>query len=95
MKNRNIGRGHPLPLKPNNTIMKKSIRLNIETKDEQRVIEEFKIASSTFIAQLVMRVSPDIVEIELSSTEPRAISLENIKDILYWIPDYKIRFSIG
>lgn len=52
-------------------------------------------ASTTYIAKLVNRVSRDIVEIDLTSTEPRAISLENIKEILYWLPSYKIRFTIG
>ena len=75
--------------------MERTLRLNIVTKEESRVIAELSSVSTKYIATLANRVSNEIVEIDLTCTEPTAISLENIKEILYWIPAYDIRFIIG
>lgn len=72
--------------------------LNIETTQKERVLSDIKEAFHTDKKEVEVtlkehEVTP-IINIEIKSKQPRCISLEALKEMLYYIEDYKIRIII-
>lgn len=72
--------------------------LNIETTQKERVLSDIKKAFHTDKKEVKVtlkehEVTP-IINIEIKSKQPRCISLEALKETLYYIEDYKIRIII-
>lgn len=75
------------------------LTLNIVSNEPERVFN----ALHNFIeggyydmhVTLKNRVSINITEIEITSTQRCCLSFETIHELLYWIPDYDIRIIVG
>lgn len=76
-----------------------TLTLNIVSNDPQRVFNELRnVIEKNYYGTKVTfknRVSMNITEFEIASTQLCCISLETFKEILYFIPDYDIRILLG
>lgn len=76
-----------------------TLTLNIVSNEPQRVFNALhdEIEKNYYGTQVTLtnRVSMNITEFEISSTQLCCISLETFREILYFIPDYDIRILVG
>lgn len=81
--------------------MKQSVvlTLNIVSNEPERVFNALHNLSDTRYEGMQVtfknRVSINITEFEITSNERCCISLETLREVLYWVPDYDIRIIVG